>query len=288
MSTPVHPIPLPGRRPWKSYSLERDLLAVPAGSLPAVVMEPNACPSYGLVAYLQTTGVPWLMPDGEGGLEDAPRLPLDPASPLQGSAVAVKGRILHPASHATVIGDYTANMLAAFGARPEHSGSVEPLSTPWNSGDLTQWARGNMPWSARVFSGDHLAGLLTVSRTEGGVMESFDALVSNGHPVTAELLDAVLDQAHSLRSVDFIAELHFGADRNGIRSGGDQYRVPLAALLGPELAKDRTIAPYKVPGADIRKMGSRPFLSYAVRFPLVGSWDGGAGQELRRAVFPDF
>jgi Family of unknown function (DUF6177) len=286
MSTPLHPIPLPGLRPWKSFALDRALLEAPAGTLPAVVMEREASPSYGLVAYLRATGVPWFMPDADGGLEDAPSLTLAARSPLPAACLAVRGRVLHPADHTTVIGDYTAKMLESLGARPQHSGRVEPLAAEWNTTALTEWFRGHMPWSALVISGAHLTGLLTVSRADGGVLESFDALITNGHPVTPEALDTVLGLAHSLRSMDFSAELHFGADHGGVQSGGDQYRVPLATMLGPELARDPAAQARPVPGVDIRSLGSRPFQSLTVRYPIVNAWDGGKGQELSRTVFP--
>ena len=284
MSTPVHPVPLPGTGPWKTLSLDHALLTAPEGTLPAVVMDAAARPSYGLAAYLRATGVPWLTTDADGAVEDPMSPPPGTDSPLPVGSLALSGRVLHPANHGTVVGGYTTQMLESAGARPEYSGPYEPLSEAWDPAALTKWFRSRMPWSALVFAGDGVTGLLSAARTDAGVLESFDALITAGHPLNEGRVNSLLERAASLNSLDFGVELHFGADDGGVHAGGDRFRVPLATLLGPEPARNLPGEP-AVPGMTVRKFGPRFLQSLALTYPLRHSWDGGAGLELRRAAF---
>lgn len=287
MSTPVHPVPLAGARLWKTTALDRALLAAPAGTVPAVLTLADTTASYGLAAYLRATGVPWLTTGTSDAVEDRSALPAGATAPLERGGLALRGRVLHPAGHGTVFGGYTTQMLEAAGVRPRHSGPYEPLGDAWDTPALTVWFRGHMPWAAVVFSGDGVTGLLSAARTDAGVLESFDALVTGAAPPDEGTVDSLLDQAASLNSLDFSLELHFGADDGGVLPGGDRFRVPLGTLLGPAAVRNLPAEPNSGEGLLVRKTGPRPFQSLAVRYPLRHSWDGGAGQDLRRTAFPE-
>jgi Family of unknown function (DUF6177) len=282
---PLHVIPAPGARPWKTRSLGHALAELPPGSVPAVATLREAQPSYGLVAFLKATDLLWARPTDDGrNLENA--LNVDPAGapPLDSGSVAVTGSVLHPAGHATQIGAYTARMLEPFQVSPSRAGDAEPLGWTWDVDGITGWSQSHMPWSALLFSGTHVTGLLTAVRTESGVVESFDALVTSGSPVTDSMRSRAIAQAAALNSAGFNMELHFGADAFGVYSGADQFRVPLAAVLGPDLLKGVDVAPLSAEGVALERLGFRPFQHLAVRFPLVTAWDGGRGHALRQQL----
>lgn len=282
---PLHIIPAPGARPWKTRSLEHALAEVPPGSVPAVAMHREAQPSYGLVAFLKATGLPWARPTDDGrSLENALNVDPEGAAPLVSGSVAVTGTVLHAAGHTTQIGTYTARMLEPFQVRPSRAGDTEPLGWTWDVDRITGWSQSHMPWSALLFSGAHVTGLLTAARTESGVVESFDALVTTGSPVTESVRSNAIAQAAALNSMDFKAELHFGADASGVYSGADQFRVPLAAVLGPELLRGVDLAPPDAEGVTLERLGFRPFQHLAVRLPLVTAWDAGRGEALRQQL----
>lgn len=283
---PLHLIPAPAARPWKTRSLARALAEVPSGSVPAVAMRREAQPSYGLVAFLKATSLPWARPTEDGqNLEDALSvLPNGPAPVVPGS-VAVTGSVLHPASHATRLGAYTARMLEPFEVRPVRAGDAEPLGWAWDIDGITGWFQSHMPWSALIFSGSNVTGLLSAVRTEAGVVESFDALITTGSPVTDTLRSSVISQAAALNSLEFTLEYHFGADSSGVYSGADRFRVPLAAVLGPDLLNGVDVGRRGVEGVDVERLGFRPFQHLAVRFPLAAGWDEGQGHALRQRLF---
>lgn len=88
-----------------------------------------------------------------------------------------------------------------------------------------------------VFSGTPVTGLLTALRTDTGVVESFDALITTGRAVDDGVRQTAIERAVTLNSMDFSMEHHFGADAMGVQSGADQFRVPLATVLGPDLLR---------------------------------------------------
>jgi hypothetical protein len=142
-----------------------------------------------------------------------------------------------------------------------------------------------VPWAGLIFSGASVTGLLTAVRTDAGVVESFDALVTTGSPVSEPVRDAAIERAAALGSMDFSVEYHFGADSMGVYSGADGFRVPLATVLGPGLLKDVDFRRHDVEGVGLDMVGLTPFQHLALTFPLVQAWDGGRGQALRQAVF---
>ena len=283
---PLHIVPAPSARPWKTRALARALASVPVGAVPAVAMLREARPSYGLVAFLKATGVPWLRPAEDGqDLENALAARRDKSAPLVSGSVAVCGSVLHPATYGTRIGEFTARMLEPFQVSALRTGDTEPLSWPWDTDMISQWFRVQMPWGALIFSGASVTGLLTVARTESGVLESFDALVTTGAPVSETMRDSAVEKAVALNSTEFSLEYHFGADSMGIHSGADGFRVPLAAVAGPGIAKNINPGRRAIEHVDVERLGTPPFQHLAVRFPMVSAWDQGHGQELHRELF---
>lgn len=138
-----------------------------------------------------------------------------------------------------------------------------------------------------VFSGTHVTGLLTALRTDTGVVESFDALITTGRSVDDSVRQTAIERAVTLNSMDFSMEHHFGADAMGVHSGADQFRVPLATVLGSDLLKKVVLNQHNAGGADFEVLGNRPFQHMAVKFPLVSTWDDGKGQALRQAAFQE-
>jgi hypothetical protein len=245
----------------------------------------EARPSYGLVAFLKATDLPWIRPTEDAqNLENA--LDVDPGdrSPLTSGSVAVSGSVLHPASYETRMGEYTAQMLESFQVRPLRAGDAEPLGWLWDIDGITRWFQSHMPWSALIFSGANVTGLMTAVRTESGVLESFDALITTGSPVTNGVRSGAIQQAAALNSVDFNLEHHFGANALGVYPAADRFRVPLATVLGPDLLKGMDIAAHDAEGVNVHMLGYRPFQHLALTFPLAHSWDGGQGQALRQSA----
>jgi Family of unknown function (DUF6177) len=282
---PLHFIPAPAARPWKTRALGQALADIPPGAVPAVAMRRDAMPSYGLVAFLKATSLPWARPAADGrNLEDALRILPDGPAPLPAGSLAVSGSVLHPAGHATRVGDFTAGLLEPFGVRPLRAGDTEPLGWNWDVDEITGWFRSHMPWSALVFSGADVTGLLTAARTEAGVVESFDALLTTGSPATETLRSDAIGQAAALNSLDFTMEHHFGADASGVHPGADGFRVPLASVLGPDLLKGLDPLPPAVEGVRVERLGFRPFQHLAVCYPLAAAWDGGRAKALRRQL----
>jgi hypothetical protein len=246
----------------------------------------DAQPSYGLVAFLKATSLPWVRATEDGqNLENA--LAVEPAesAPLVSGSVAVSGSVLHPASHSTRIGAYTAQMLEPFQVLPLRAGDTEPLSWPWDLEVNSRWFQSHMPWAGLIFSGANVTGLLAAVRTDAGVVESFDALITTGAPITESVRTGATTQATALNSVDFSLEYHFGADASGVYSGADGFRVPLATVLGPGLLKGIDFSRHDVAGVGLDMLGLTPFQHLALTFPLVHAWDGGRGQDLRQAAF---
>ncbi|WP_306904022.1 hypothetical protein [Arthrobacter pascens] len=282
----MHIIPVPSARPWKTHALARALADVPAGAVPAVAMLREAQPSYGLVAFLKATGVPWLRPtQDDQELENALAAHPENTAPLLLGRIAMTGSVLHPATHGTRIGEHTARMLEPFHVVPLRTGDTEPLSWPWDTVANSHWFRSQMPWASLIFSGPNVTGLLTAVRTESGVLESFDALVTTGTPVSETLRNSALEKAAALNSTDFSLEHHFGADPMGVHPGADGFRVPLAALAGPGIAKSVNLRRRSIEGVDVESLGTPPFQHLAIRFPMVTAWDHGHGQELRQELF---
>jgi hypothetical protein len=283
---PLHLVPAPAARPWKTRALGSALADVPPGAVPAVAMLREAQPSYGLVAFLKATSLPWIRPTDDGkNLENALTVQPTVSAPLVSGGVAVSGSVLHPANHATRIGEHTAHMLEPFQVRPLRAGDTEPLSWAWDIDGITGWFQSHVPWAGLIFSGARVTGLLTAVRTDAGVVESFDALVTTGSPVSETMRDAAIERAAALGSMDFSMEYHFGADASGVYSGADGFRVPLATVLGPGLLKGVDFRRHDVEGVGFDMVGLTPFQHLALRFPLVEAWDGGRGQVLRQAVF---
>lgn len=283
---PLHIVPAPSARPWKTLALGRALANVPPGAVPAVATLREAQPSYGLVAFLKATGVPWLRPAEDGqDLENALAVQPEARAPLAPGSVAVRGSVLHPATYGTRIGEHTARMLEPFQVSALRTGDTEPLTWPWDTHVISQWFRSQMPWGALIFSGANVTGLLTVARTESGVLESFDALITTGAPVSEAIRDSAIEKAVALNSIDFSLEYHFGADSMGVRSGADGFRVPLAAVAGPGIANNINPGRRAIEGVDLERLGTRPFQHLAVRFPMVAAWDHGHGQELCQELF---
>jgi hypothetical protein len=285
---PLHIVSAPSARPWKTLALGRALATVPPGAVPAVATLREAQPSYGLVAFLKATGVPWLRPAEDGqDLENALAAHPERSAPLAPGSVAVGGSVLHPATYATRIGEHTARMLEPFQVSALRTGDTEPLSWPWDTDVISQWFRSQMPWGALIFSGPNVTGLLTVARTESGVLESFDALVTTGAPVSETMRDSAVEKAVALNSTDFSLEYHFGADSTGVHPGADGFRVPLAAVAGPDIAKNINPGRRAIEGVDVQRLGTRPFQHLAVRFPMASAWDHGHGQKLRQELFQE-
>jgi hypothetical protein len=283
---PLHIVPAPSARPWKTNALAGALANVPPGAVPAVAMLREAQPSYGLVAFLKAAGVHWLRPSVDGqNLENALAVHPENSATLVLGSIAVRGSVLHPATYGTRIGEHTARMLEPFQVSPLRTGDTEPLSWPWDTEVVSQWFRSQMPWGALIFSGANVTGLLTVVRTESGVLESFDALITTGAPVSESMRDSAIDNAVALNSTDFSLEYHFGADSMGVHSGADGFRVPLAAVAGPGIANDIKPSRRAIEAVDMERLGTRPFQHLAVRFPMVTAWDHGQAQGLGLGLF---
>lgn len=288
-SLPLHFIPVPGARPLKTHALDNALNDVPPGMFPALLTETDARPSYGLVAFLKAANVAWVRPAVDGQtVEGAFGSPSDRSAPLLSGSTTVAGSVVHPANQATRIGNYTTRMLEEFQARPLRAGAIEPLEWRWDTGVLTDWFQQHMPSSALIFSGEAMTGLLTVSRTDAGIVESFDALISTGNPVSEALRDSAVQQAVDLHSLNFSIEHHFGADALGVFPGGDRHRVPLVTVLGPGMTTGMSPEPQPIDGVHLAVLGSRPFQHLAVRFPLGQTWDAGHGQVLLRSALSAF
>jgi hypothetical protein len=316
MTIPLVPVRIPASRPWLSSMLRGDLqeaAAAAAGNgVVALQTYHDAAASYPLVAFLKAAQIPWAVEGADGALQDAFAEPGSSAetgasaeagaSPETGvrevgPAVVLYGSVLHAAAGDLLLGSFTSRMLAAAGCAPEYMGDAEPLRQHWDTVALTAWLRQNMPHGIAVVSGQGFAGIVSAYRTDAGVVESFDVLVSAGSAEAlvsaSETLETVAVDANAQ---EFGMELHFGASGLSIVAGRQTNRVPRLLVLGPSLHQGGAAlqgwAALHGAGAqaegrarvDIEVQGSAPFQHLAIRYPSASSWDGGDGRRLHEQI----
>ncbi|MFJ6538805.1 DUF6177 family protein [Paenarthrobacter sp. NPDC091711] len=298
-SIPWVPVPTPAARPWLSRTLRRDLQQAAAASagngIVAFQTRADAAITYPLLAFLKAAGIPWFAEDPNGEVRDA----LEAADAAQFSdtaaasgppavspAVVIRGSVLHAASGDLILGTFTSRMLTAAGFTPEYLGPAEPLQQRWNEAALTAWLRETMPLGIAVLSGQGFAGVVTAFRTDSGMVEAFDVLMSA--PSSSALPDLVTLEAAAVEAnaQELAVELHFGASGLSIPVGGDAMRVPQLLVLGPSLHSGVPEAVELDPaGAAAALHGHAPFQHLAVRYPTASTWDGGKARRTQALIF---
>ena len=285
-SIPFVPVSTPAARPWLSRTLRRDLqqaAAATAGTgVVALQSLPEASASYPLVAFLKAAGIPWVVEGTGGQLHDAL---VATGAPKVNPAVVIYGSVLHAASADLMLGTFTSGMLASAGCTPEYMGPVEPLQEPWDPAVLTTRLRENMPWGIELVSGQGFAGAVTAYRTEAGVVEAFDVLISA--PDVDALPDPAALEAAAVgaNAQEIGLELHFGASGLSVPAGREALRVPQLLILGPSLHRSIPETLIKQPeGMAMEILGQAPFQHLAVRYPVVSAWDGGVARVTQQRI----
>ncbi|UKA50812.1 DUF6177 family protein [Arthrobacter sp. FW305-123] len=296
-SIPLVPVTSPAVRPWLSGTLRRELrqaAEASAGNGVISLQTPReASASYPLVGFLKAAGIPWIVEGPGGEVLDALAADAAPSSdaaaasgaPPVSPAVVIRGSVLHAASGDLILGTFTSRMLAAAGCTPEYLGPEEPLQQRWNEAALTAWLRETMPLGIALLSGQGFAGVLAAYRTDSGVVEAFDVLMSA--PSSSALPDLVTLEAAAVEAnaQELTVELHFGASGLSIPAGGDSMRVPQLLVLGPSLHRGVPEAVELDPaGAAAALRGHAPFQHLAVRYPTVLSWDGGKARRTQELI----
>ena len=297
-SIPFVPVSTPAARPWLSRTLRRDLqqaAAATAGTgVVALQSLPEASASYPLVAFLKAAGIPWVVEGTGGQLHDAlvatealvaTDAGVTTGAPQVSPAVVIYGSVLHAASAELMLGTFTSGMLASAGCTPEYMGPVEPLQEPWDPAVLTTRLRENMPWGIELVSGQGFAGAVTASRTEAGVVEAFDVLISA--PDVDALPDPAALEAAAVgaNAQEIGLELHFGASGLSVPAGREALRVPQLLILGPSLHRSIPETLIKQPeGMATEILGQAPFQHLAVRYPVVSAWDGGVARVTQQRI----
>ena len=189
---PLAVVQLAGPRPWLSGTvlagLRNAVLDSSGQRVVTVRTEPGAQPSYPLLAFLRSAGIPWVTPGAEGGLADGSTGATLPEGHTECQATAIRGSVLHEATGRLRVGEFTAGLLTSCaGVAPELMGTSEPLGTPWDPDELTTWLRERMPLASMLLAGPGFAGAVTAYRTESGVVEAFDVLVSRDVLVDREI-----------------------------------------------------------------------------------------------------
>ncbi|YCK81025.1 DUF6177 family protein [Arthrobacter sp. D3-18] len=285
-SIPFVPVSTPAARPWLSRTLRRDLqqAAVATAGTGVVALQslPDASASYPLVAFLKAAGIPWVVEGTGGQLHDAL---VATGAPKVNPAVVIYGSVLHAASAELMLGTFTSGMLASAGCTPEYMGPVEPLQEPWDPAVLTTRLRENMPWGIELVSGQGFAGAVTAYRTEAGVVEAFDVLISA--PDVDALPDPAALEAAAVgaNAQEIGLELHFGASGLSVPAGREALRVPQLLMLGPSLHRSIPETLIKQPeGMAMEILGQAPFQHLAVRYPVVSAWDGGVARVTQQRI----
>ena len=285
-SIPFVPVSTPAARPWLSRTLRRDLqqAAVATAGTGVVALQslPDASASYPLVAFLKAAGIPWVVEGTGSQLHDAL---VATGAPELSPAVVIYGSVLHAASADLMLGTFTSGMLASAGCTPEYMGPVEPLQEPWDPAVLTTRLRENMPWGIELVSGQGFAGAVTASRTEAGVVEAFDVLISA--PDVDALPDPAALEAAAVgaNAQEIGLELHFGASGLSVPAGREALRVPQLLILGPSLHRSIPETLIKQPeGMATEILGQAPFQHLAVRYPVVSAWDGGVARVTQQRI----
>jgi hypothetical protein len=293
-------VPTPALHPWLSRTLRAELrnavISASGQSIVALKTTHAAAPSYPLLAFLKAAGIPWVTQEPGGDLENAlaARGPAD--APSARTAIRIYGSVLHAATEDLLLGPFTSRMLlAATGYEPEYMGPSEPMERVWETADLTAWLQQQMPVGTLLLAGTGLAGTVTAYRTEAGVVESFDALLSEDqvegrtpdgeappwHPVGRTAVEAAAIEANVQ---EFGMELHFGTKGLFVQAGHDAFRVPQLLVLGPSLHGGTQPDPSVLEGVDAEVLGVAPFQHLAVRYPASFAWDDGHAQYLQQRI----
>ena len=176
-------------------------------------------------------------------------------------------------------------MLAAAGCTPEFMGPAEPLQEPWDPALLTARLRENMPWGIELVSGHGFAGAVTAYRTEAGVVEAFDVLISA--PDVDALPDPAALEAAAVgaNAQEIGLELHFGASGLSVPAGREALKVPQLLILGPSLHRSIPETLILQPeGMAAEVLGQAPFQHLAIRYPAVSAWDGGIARVTQQRI----
>ncbi|MFE4543026.1 DUF6177 family protein [Arthrobacter sp. NPDC056727] len=301
-AAPLVLVPSPAIRPWLSRTLLRGLreatINAPRQGIVALQTAPEAALSYPLLAYLKAAGIPWVTASPGGGMENALTAADEGRAPSTQAATRIYGSVLHAATEELVIGSFTASMLlASSGSAPTHMGSTEPLENPWDSVAVTAWLRQHMPLGTLLLSGPHFAGAITAHRTDAGVIESFDVLLSaepsaNPGPPGVLLSNAarraeVEGAAIEANVQEFGVDLHFGVDGLAVPAGRDAFRVPQMMVLGPALQRRIHPEHLSVPEVNSKVIGTAPFQHLAIRYPESAVWDGGRTRDLQQRMLSE-
>jgi len=243
-----------------------------------------------LVGFLKAAGIPWIVEGLGGEVLDALAADAAPGSdaavassvPAVIPAVVIRGSVLHAASGDLMLGDFTFGMLAAASCTPKLVGPAEPLQHSWNQAMLTAWLRENMPLGIALMAGQAFAGVVTAYRTDSGVVEMFDVLVSGSPGIAVASLEAAAVEANAL---ELTVEMHFGASGLSVPVGGDAMRVPQLLVLGPSLHRGvPEVVRLDPAGVAAELRGHVPFQHLAVRYPKASTWDGGKARRNQELI----
>ena len=294
---PLAVVQLAGPRPWLSgtvLAVLRNAVRNSSGQRVVTVRtERGAQPSYPLLAFLRSAGIPWVMPAAGGGLEDGSTGATPPDGHTECHATAIRGSVLHEATGRLRVGEFTAALLeSCAGLAPGLMGTSEPLGTAWDPNELTSWLRERMPLASMLLGGPGFAGAVTAYRTESGVVEAFDVLVDRnvlvGRNVQADGdiplkrdggrvpgLQAAAAAAVAANVQELSIERHFGAAGLNVMAGADYLRVPGLLVLGPGRHRGLTADPVAAAVAGAELAGVAPFQHLVVHFPQGRGWDLG-------------
>ncbi|MFF2317396.1 DUF6177 family protein [Arthrobacter sp. NPDC058097] len=302
MTTPLVLVQTKATRPWLSRTLWGELHQATSSAhqsgIVALQTAPEAAPSYPMLAFLKAAGIPWVTatPGGDLGNALTPHGEDEPP-PRQTPALRIYGSVLHAATEELVIGSFSARMLlASLESEPEHMGPTEPLEHSWDTAAVTEWFRHHMPLGTMLQSGPGFAGAITAYRTDTGVIESFDVLLSPNRsaggtagPGRRSLWNvdrhAEVEAAAVAANVQELGiELHFGAVGLTVPAGKDAFRVPQLLVLGPALGRTvQTQAP-ELAGVVSNLLGTAPFQHLAIRYPESPAWDGGRARDFQQRI----
>jgi hypothetical protein len=285
---PLTVVKVAGRRPWLSRTVLAGLQDASLGSsgqrVVTVQTERGAQPSYPLLAFLRSAGIPWVTPGAGGGLEDSSMGGSLPEGHPESHARAIRGSVLHEATDRLRVGGFTAGLLqSCAGLTPELMGASEPLGSPWDPEELTSWLRQRMPLASVLIAGPGFAGAVTAYRTESGVVEAFDVLVERDRGRAPDTLAAARAAADA-NVQELSVERHFGADGLGVVAGADHLRLPELLVLGPAQHRGLPADPEVAAVATAELAGVAPFQHLVVRFHHSGAWDLGRSRAVQQRI----
>ncbi|PZE27992.1 DUF6177 family protein [Curtobacterium sp. MCBD17_028] len=242
---------------WLTDALA-SLLARAATSERLVVLrtEADAAITPALRHALGAHGAAWAVTDRDGSLRDGrtgvratsiddfvlrgPELsgtpsPEHPVAPHAVPQVSIDLTLRHHPDREINVGGALEALCDAADSCPERWGTAEPLTVPWDRWVVTQYAKHRAPDVSTSYAiGDGMAATMTAHMTNGFVVETLSAMVTEPDGGVDAVLDAVREVANDVVPVFGVVMRRHGDPDHMVRAVSYGEPEPAAVVVGPE------------------------------------------------------